>query len=148
MLTPKKLFFIKKLVYYWHKEMPLEKNNKKCILIVEDEISYANLLKTELEKNGFEAEVCRTGDNAIECINKRVPDLILLDLILPGKSGYDVLETFQNTKTLKDTKVFVLSNLSQGYEVEKAFELGAFDFVVKTETSLKDLIERIRKLLL
>lgn len=117
--------------------------NKKTILIAEDEKALARVLKLKIEKEGFGAEVVVNGEEAIEKIKKDKPNLILLDLIMPVMDGFTVLEKMK--KMGNETPVFVLSNLGQDSDIEKAEKLGAEDFFIKSDISISKVIERIKK---
>lgn len=117
----------------------------KKILVVEDERPMANAIKLKLEKNGFEAVIAGDGAIAIEELKKNIYDLALLDLIMPVKDGFSVLEEL-NKLGIK-TPIIVASNLSQEGDIEKAKNFGAADYFVKSDTSINEVVERVRKVL-
>jgi len=119
----------------------------KFVIIVEDDKFYGNIYKTKLAKAKFEAVVAGNGEEAIEMARKRKPDLILLDLVMPIKDGFQTLKELKADSNLKDVKVVVLSNLSQQEDVKKAKELGASDYLVKTNMSIKEVMDKIQKYL-
>jgi len=114
---------------------------QKRILIADDERPLAHALELKLTKNGFEVAVAENGAKAIEMLDAGVYDLLLLDLIMPEKSGFDVLEHLK----AKGSKmpVIVLSNLGQADDEAKASELGAKEFLVKSNTPLSVIVERV-----
>jgi DNA-binding response OmpR family regulator len=117
------------------------------ILIIEDDIFLQNLESNKLKKDNYEIITGSTGDEALEKINEENIDLILLDLILPGIDGYDVLKKIKESEKTKKIPVIVFSNLSEEKDIKKAKEMGAIDFMVKSNFSLNELAERINKIL-
>ncbi len=117
------------------------------ILLVEDDPFLSSLLKTRLEKEKFEVILAHDGPEALELIRKTDADLILLDIILPGKSGFDVLEEMRADPQLKDKQgipVIIISNLGQESDVERGKELGVVDYYVKARVSIDDLVAKAR----
>lgn len=111
------------------------------ILIAEDEEFIANLYKVNLEKHGVEAEVAGDGQAAIDALDRERPDLLLLDLLMPDKDGFQVLEHIMSKGY--ELPVVILTNLSQEIDKQKCQEMGAKDFFVKSDLSVEELWERI-----
>lgn len=117
----------------------------KKVLIAEDEKPMANAVKLKLEKNGLEAVIAANGVEAIAELKKGDYDLALLDLIMPLKDGFGVLE---EAKALGiKTPIIVASNLGQEEDIQKAKKLGAVDFFVKSDTPIVEVVERVKKAL-
>jgi len=114
------------------------------VFIVEDERALADVLKEKLEKEGFDADAIYSGEKAVSLIKKKKPDIILLDLLLPGKDGFEILTELKADKNLKNIPVIVLSNLSQDEDIKKALSLGAVDYYVKAQHPLKEVVEKVR----
>lgn len=112
---------------------------KKKILIVEDDIAIAKVLGLKLAKSGFEVRVVDDGEKALAEIAGTRFDLILLDLLMPGTDGWAVLQKLKGT----NQKIVVTSNLGQEEDIKKAKELGAMDFLVKSDTPLLKIVEKI-----
>lgn len=91
--------------------------------------------------------IAQDGDEAISYLSKPPPDLVLLDLMLPGKSGFEVLALIRKHPLWKTVPVIVLSNLGQTQDVEKAMKLGITDYIVKANTRISDVAARIEKFL-
>mgnify|MGYP001611476441 FL=1 len=124
-----------------------EQSTQKKILLVEDDQFLSSLLKSRLERDGgFSVTLAMTGDDALAQLAKSMPDLMLLDLILPGKSGFEVLEALQVQPGVKPP-VIILSNLGQDVDVARGRALGALDYFVKARTPIDELIAKIRTLL-
>jgi two-component system, OmpR family, alkaline phosphatase synthesis response regulator PhoP len=121
--------------------------NMRKILIIEDDIFLQNLEANKLKKGNYEIVTASTGDEALEKINEPNIDLILLDLILPGIDGFDILKKIKEDENTKKILVIVFSNLSEEKDVKKAKEMGALDFMVKSNFSLNELTDHINKIL-
>lgn len=120
---------------------------KKLIFVVEDETAYGNILKNKLEKEGYDVVLIRNGKEVFEFAKTKKPQLIILDLILPGKNGFEILSEIKKDKELCDIKVIILSNLGQNEDKEKTLALGANGYLVKSDETFYDVIEKINKLL-
>ena len=123
---------------------------QKKILIVEDEPLLGNLLRQRLLKEGFSATLVRDGEEAFRSLQAEVPDLVLLDIILPKVSGFELMERIQNDPGLGGRKIpiVVISNLGQEGDVEKGQELGAIGYFVKAQLSIEDLVGKVREFFL
>lgn len=115
----------------------------KKILIAEDEKAYATVLKNKLQSEGASVETAENGEQALKILSTNKPDLLLLDLMMPTKDGFEVLKEIRQNENLKDLKVIVLSNLGQEEDIAKAKQLGAIDYIIKSDTSLADAIRKI-----
>ncbi|MFZ6035548.1 MAG: response regulator transcription factor [Patescibacteria group bacterium] len=122
-------------------------NNPAHILLVEDEQALLKIYSNKLRKSGFEVSVAITGDEALRKAQAEHPDIILLDLILPGKDGFMVLEELKKQEYTKDIPVVILSNLGQQSDVERGKALGAIDYLVKADVGLMDLVEKVKQYL-
>lgn len=128
----------------------MEKNgeSKKKILIIEDEKDLRFFIAQALKNEGFEVLEAINGEEGMEILKKEKPDLILLDLILPGMSGYEFLEMIKKDSKLETIPVIILSNLGQEEEIERGLKLGAIDFLIKANFSLDEIVEKIKKFFL
>ena len=120
--------------------------NKKKILVVEDEKVMAQALTLKLQRAGFDVLELHDGKSALEQLRKESFDLLLLDIMMPELSGYDVLKHLQEEKI--ELPVFVLSNLSQGSDEGKAKALGAKRYFVKSDTPLTQIVQEVQSILL
>lgn len=121
------------------------KNAMKYILIIEDDEYISDVYQKKLSLEGFETALARDGEEALRMIRERRPDLVLLDIVIPLKDGFQVLSEIRNDASLKDIRVLVMSNLSQRKDIARAKELGAVDYIVKSNVGLPDMVERIQK---
>ena len=117
------------------------------ILVVEDDKFLANAYRVKLEKLGFEVKIAMDGEEGLVFAAEFVPDLILLDLVMPKKDGFTVLQELKADEKLKNIPVLVASNLGQKEDVDKAKELGAVDFVIKSDESLSSIVDKMRRYL-
>lgn len=117
----------------------------KKILIVEDEEITLNLLKRKLTEEGYWVFVARDGEEGLNAIRKILPDLILLDILLPKMGGFEVMEEIAKEEELKEIPVIALSNLGEKEELEKAKKLGAKDWIIKAEFDPQKVIEKVIK---
>ena len=115
------------------------------ILIVEDDKFLRDLLSRKLEEEKFDITTAVDGEEGIKKIQEEKPDLVLLDLILPGINGFDVLKRMKEDPATADILVIVLSNLGQKEDVDRAITLGANDFLVKAHFTLDEITQRVRK---
>lgn len=114
------------------------------ILIIEDDKFLRELICRKLSKEGYEISEAIDGEEGVKKANEIVPDMILLDLILPGIDGFSALEKIkENPKTL-NIPVVILSNLGQKDEVEKGLKLGAADFLIKAHFTPEEIVEKMR----
>lgn len=115
------------------------------ILIIEDDVFLQGLESNKLKKDNYEVIVASTGDEGMEKINEPDIDLVLLDLILPRFDGFEILKKIRETENIKKLPVIVFSNLSEEKDINRAKELGATDFLVKSNFTLDELVEHINK---
>ena len=115
----------------------------KKILIVEDDSHVRQIYHTMLTTEGFEVDECVTAQEGLTKAQSYLPDLILLDIMLPGgMNGFDFLEQLKRIQTLEKVPVIVLTNLDNARST--ALSIGAVDYIVKTETAIEDVIKRIK----
>ena len=122
----------------------MAEQEKKKILIIEDDRSLQNALVEIISQEGFESESALMGKKDLQNQDFRIPDLILLDIILPKKDGFEVLAEIKKDEKLKNIPVLILTNLEEIDNVQKALDLGATNFMVKSDFSLKDVVEKMR----
>ncbi len=118
----------------------------KSILLIEDDSFLSNIYVIKLEEAGFEVDTLLEGERAIETIKNKKPDLILLDIVLPDISGWEILEKIKNDSEIK-SKVIIISNLGQKDEKEKGMELGADHYLVKAYYTPTELVGEIKKII-
>jgi DNA-binding response OmpR family regulator len=119
----------------------------KKIVLADDEQFISIAYKDGLTRAGFEVTVAHDGAQALELIKQVMPDLVLLDLIMPKVNGFEVLKTLKADPAMQRIPVIVLSNLSQQTDETEVRQRGAIDFIVKSNISLQDLITRLHSVL-
>ncbi|MAF79682.1 hypothetical protein CL629_01235 [bacterium] len=119
----------------------------KRVLIVEDEPLLGNLLKQRLGKEGISVTLVRDGEEALRSLQNEVPDLVLLDIILPKVSGFELMEKINSDPALagKKVSIVVISNLGQEGDVQKGQQLGAIGYFVKAQLSIEGLVSQVRE---
>jgi DNA-binding response OmpR family regulator len=122
----------------------MAEQEKKKILVIEDDRSLQNALVEIIHQEGFESESALDGEEGLAKIKTFGPDLILLDIILPKKDGFEVLSEIKKDEAIKNIPVLILTNLEEVDNVQKALDLGATNYMVKSDFSLKDVVEKIR----
>jgi CheY-like chemotaxis protein len=115
----------------------------KKILVAEDDKYLANAYRVKLSKEGFEVLIASDGAEALKLLETNIPDLIILDLIMPVKDGFTTLAEIMENPTLKLIPCIVASNLEQKEDITKAMSLGAKDYIVKSESSMEDILNKI-----
>lgn len=120
---------------------------QKSVLVVEDDRFLSSLIKARLEKDGYVVTQAFDGEEAMNMLKKERPDLIVLDLIMPRMSGFEVLQMISMNPLLNQTPVIILSNLAQESDILKAKELGAIEYFVKIRVSIDDLVNKIKSVL-
>lgn len=120
-------------------------NKQKTILLVEDDDSLANVYTMRLEAEGFKAVRVANGEDALQAALQSKPDLILLDVMMPKVSGFDVLDILRANPETADAKVIMLTALSQEADQERAKSLGVDDYLIKSQVVIADVVDRIKQ---
>ncbi|MFH1047827.1 MAG: response regulator [Patescibacteria group bacterium] len=115
------------------------------VLIVEDDVFLRKILATKFEKEGFAVRTASNGEEALTLLHESAPAMMLLDLIIPKVSGFDVLADVRATEGLKDLPVVVLSNLSQEEDIKRVTELGALGFMSKADNSINEIVAHVKE---
>lgn len=117
------------------------------VLIVEDDSFLANIYKTKFEMEGFKVSVAENGELGLKEAKKKLPELILLDILLPKMDGFTVLEHLKEDEELKSIPVILLTNLGQKDDVDKGLKLGASDYLIKAHFKPSETVEKVKKVL-
>ena len=126
-------------------EIKQEKNIS--ILIVEDDKFLRDLLSRKLKNSGYEVEEAVDGKEALKKSKEKKFEIILLDLVLPGINGFEILEEIKKDSETSNIPVIILSNLGQEEEVEKGLRLGADDYLIKAHFTPDEIINKIKRIL-
>ncbi len=119
--------------------MPKKKNK---ILLAEDDRLICRAYEASLKQEGFDVVCAHDGEEALQKLGEFTPDLILLDLIMPNKNGFEFLEAIKPDAKLKKIPVIVLSNLGQESDIERAKALGAVGYLIKSDSSIQKIVEK------
>lgn len=114
------------------------------VLIVEDDKFLSELISTKLDKEGYEVDIALDGETGLTKIKEGKPDIVLLDIMLPGIDGFEVLEKMKAEEGSKNTPVIILSNFGQEEKVERGLTLGASDYLVKANFTTGEIVEKIK----
>lgn len=123
----------------------MAKQSQKKVLVVDDEKVLLELLVSKMEQNGFTVIGAQDGDEGLQKALDERPDLILLDIVMPKMDGITVLKKLRQDDWGKNVPVIVLSNLNTAEAVEKSLENGVYDYLVKVDYSLDDLVAIVKK---
>jgi DNA-binding response OmpR family regulator len=119
----------------------------KKILIIEDEELLSSLLKKKFSGIGFDVFVAEDGEKGVQAIRELRPDLVLLDIIMPKMGGFEVLKIAREDSSISGIKIMVISNSGQPVELEKAKELGAQDWLIKTNFDPQEVVDKAIRLI-
>ena len=117
----------------------------KKILLVEDDDALASVYQTRLQAEGFDLRRVPNGEDALAAALEYKPDLILLDVMMPKVSGFDVLDILRNTPETVNIKVIMLTALSQDSDKQRAESLGVDDYLVKSQVVIADVVDKIKQ---
>ena len=118
--------------------------SQKKILLVEDDQGLASVYLTRLEAEGFNVKHVPNGEDALSVTLEFKPDLILLDVMMPKISGFEVLDILRNTPDTANVRIIMLTALSQESDMERAKSMGVDDYLVKSQVVIADVVERIK----
>lgn len=118
-------------------------NAQKIVLIEDDEI-LSKVLQAELTDAGFEVSQAFDGEAGLELVRSKRPDLVLLDLVLPKKHGFDVLAALKESPETKSIPVIILTLLGEDEDIKKGLRLGANDYLVKSSHAVGEIVEKVK----
>jgi len=115
------------------------------ILLAEDDKLLVRAYKDGLEQDGFEVVLAADGKETVEKAKEESPDLILLDIVMPNKDGIEALETIKNEDKTRDIPVIIITDSARDSDIKKCIKLGVVDYLIKSEFSLAQVIEKIKE---
>ncbi len=121
----------------------IDNSQFKKVLLVEDDEFLSSIIKARLSKSGVEITHAKNGEDAIKSLQTSIPDLILLDLILPKMSGFEVMQQIRENPQVQNAPIIIISNLGQPEDIQKGKTLGAVEYFIKAKTSIDDLVNNI-----
>ena len=120
----------------------------KKILIVEDDIFLREICSYKLMQSKYKVDLASDGEEALEMIVKNNYDLVLMDIMIPKKTGLEVLSEYNNLDIKSNkTKFIMMSNLTEDENIKKSYDLGAVDYIVKVNTSPSDISHKVNSIL-
>ncbi len=125
----------------------MQETAKKKILHIEDELHLQKMLAPLLEKEGYQVFGANDGEIGLKIIEEEKPDLLILDLILPKKDGFEVLEAVRANKSTQNLPVVILTNLEEKYDIEKAMSYGVRAYWVKANYRPEELAAKVKEML-
>lgn len=120
---------------------------KKKIVLVEDDSLISSILATHLIKEGFDVVVVTDGAQAFERVAAEQPHIVLLDIILPGVNGFDILQKLKQDESTKSIPVLILSNLGSQEDIQRGIDLGASGYLVKANSMIEEILKKIQDIL-
>ena len=117
------------------------------VLLVEDDVALRDIYSARFMAEGYDVVTASDGEMALTQAVKEKPDLIILDVMMPKISGFDVLDILRATPETKDTKVIMMTALSQNADIDKGKSLGADEYLVKSQVTLTDVIDKAKAVL-
>jgi len=115
----------------------------KKILLVEDEQTIGNLVQLALEEKGYEVTFVKDGESGYSAVHETNFDLVLLDIMLPGMNGFEVLEKLNEEKVIPALPVIIISNSGESVEIKRALDLGIRDYLVKVNFEPNEVVEKV-----
>lgn len=119
----------------------------KTILLADDDPLLTDIYTKKLQLAGFEVGVAQSGDEIIKKLREEKFDLLLLDIVLPELSGWDILSKIREDEKLKELKIIIISNLGQKSDIEKGMKMGAVKYLVKAHYTPSQVVKEIQKIL-
>jgi DNA-binding response OmpR family regulator len=125
----------------------MENATNKKILYIEDQEGLRDALSTLLRNTGYEVYTASDGELGLKIIEEKSPDLVVLDLILPKKDGFEVMEALRSKEKTKNLPVIILTNLEEKYNIERVMSFGVRAYLVKATYSLTEVADKIKEIL-
>lgn len=119
----------------------------KKIIIAEDDQFLSNAYRVKLTKEGYDVKMTSDGEELLEVLKTYKADLVILDLLMPKKDGFETLKEIKENPNLKNIPVIIASNLGQTNDIDQGMKMGASDYIVKSDLSLEDLLKKIKELI-
>lgn len=121
--------------------------HKGSILLIEDDAFIAGMYQTKLSTMGYDVRAAADGEQGWQELQRQMPDLLLLDVVLPKKDGFEILEEIRRRDDMRKLPVILLTNLGQKPDVQRGLELGADDYIIKAHFTPSEVVEKIEKVL-
>ncbi|MBI2415061.1 MAG: response regulator [Candidatus Kerfeldbacteria bacterium] len=122
-------------------------DKKKTILLIEDEAALGNILRERLAEAGYDVKVAIQGEEGWQKTKEELPDIVLLDILLPRIDGFVYLKRLRENKKLQHIPVIVLSNLGQDSDIAQGKELGAVAYLIKANNTIETILQQVKQVL-
>ena len=122
-------------------------DKKRKILLIEDDSFLLSMYTTKFELENFQVVTAEDGEKGLKMVMKEAPDIILLDIILPKMSGFEVLKKIKSDEKLRKIPVILLTNLSQKSDIEKGLSLNVNDYIIKAHFTPGEVVDKVKKVL-
>ncbi|QQS60889.1 MAG: response regulator [Candidatus Moraniibacteriota bacterium] len=119
-----------------------EKKGKK-VLLAEDDVFVSDVYSMRLRKEGYDVTLAKDGREALDQLNRDIPDILLLDIMMPYMDGMEVLEIVKKKEEFKNIPVIMLTNLSEKENIQKTIEMGASDYLIKSHFTPSEVVEKV-----
>lgn len=116
---------------------------KPSLLIIEDDALLADTMRDKFVSVGFTVKIAPDGETAMKLLGQTIPQVVLLDILLPHKNGFDILSEMKTNPLWKQIPVVIASNLEADQDIDRGYALGAGDYIVKSNLSLNDLVQKV-----
>lgn len=120
---------------------------KGTILLLEDDAFIADMYRTKLALVGYTVQTAADGEKGWKLLTEHPPDLLLLDVVMPKRDGFEILAAARKDPRLKDLPIIMLTNLGQKPDVQKGLDLGADDYIIKAHFTPTEVVEKIERML-
>lgn len=120
--------------------------SKNIIAVIEDDLILSKIIQESLEEEGYDVIMAYNGDDGIKIIRQYRPAVILLDILMPRKNGFEVLEILKHDLELSKIPVIVLTMLNADDNLQKSLELGAIDYIVKSQYAIEEVVEKVNNI--
>ena len=123
-------------------------NVKRKILIIDDDVFLLDMYATKFKEKGFEVEIAQSGKEALDKIKEGIsPEVVLLDVVMPGMDGFELLEIIRKENLIPAGKIIILSNLGQKEHLDRGMSLGAADYIVKAYFTPSEVVKKVNEVL-
>ncbi|HBF67341.1 MAG TPA: response regulator [Candidatus Magasanikbacteria bacterium] len=125
----------------------MAEDKKYSLVLVEDDEFLASIYQTKFDMEGFKVSIAGNGEEGLKLVEKKMPDIVLLDILLPKLDGFAVLERLKSNPKTKHIPVILLTNLGQKDDVDRGVELGAADYLIKAHFKPSETVDKVRKII-
>ena len=119
---------------------------KETLLIIEDNPLLSGMYKSTFEKRGLNVIIAFNGEMGLQIVKEHPINIIILDLLMPGMNGIEILRKLKNNPETKEIKVFILTSVKEQDYIDDAKKFGAADYLIKTDLALSEIVDRVLKI--